>query len=110
MGSTRSVAVLSLVFLIVLESSCRGTVATRPLEGEQWLNKNLVIQSLPRGRVPPSSGSPCTYIPGGRSRGRCALAAEEGDFSGQRPAAFPPAMVHFAAATKENGSQNQESS
>ncbi|KAK4431164.1 hypothetical protein Salat_0878500 [Sesamum alatum] len=107
-----SVTVVSFIFLIILQSSCRGTAATRPLEGEQWLNKNLVIQSLPRGPVPPSGGSPCTYIPGGRSRGRCALAAEEGDFSGQQAAApaaaFPPVMVHFAAATKESGSRNQD--
>ncbi|KAG8364611.1 hypothetical protein BUALT_Bualt18G0015500 [Buddleja alternifolia] len=98
---------LLIIFLIFSNWNCRGIVAMRPLkEGERWMTKiNLVIQSLPRGPVPPSRGSPCTYIPGGKSRGRCALATNEGD-SSDHPAAAP--MIHFAAASESNGSQIQE--
>lgn len=71
-------------------------MAMRTLNGEQWMNKNL-IQSL-RGPVPPSGSSPCTYIPGGSTRGRCVLA---GDFSAAPPA-FPQAMVHFGAIYKSD--------
>ncbi|KAI3458721.1 hypothetical protein Pfo_015384 [Paulownia fortunei] len=113
-SKSTNISILLLVYLIFFESSCQEILALRPLEGEQWLKKNLVIQSLPRGRVPASRSSPCTYIPGGKSRGRCALAAIKGDFSGHPAtapaAAFPPVMVRFTTASKSNGSHNQESS
>ncbi|KAJ8540323.1 hypothetical protein K7X08_030242 [Anisodus acutangulus] len=53
----------------------------RILEGDkQWSKKNtdLIIQSLPRGPVPSKGASPCTNIPGGRKKGRCMLAQNEG--------------------------------
>ncbi|KAH7865685.1 hypothetical protein Vadar_009822 [Vaccinium darrowii] len=86
----------------------------RPLQGEEWLNnlKTLAIQSLQRGPVTPSGASPCTYIPGG-PRGRCALAENEGDFSGhvgRAPPAFPEVTVKFVAASNENDSQKQDGS
>ncbi|KAL2555731.1 uncharacterized protein Fot_00470 [Forsythia ovata] len=88
------------IFFLSLSSEIR---ATRPLEGEQFLKKNLVIQSLPRGPIPPSSGNPCTYIPGGKGRGRCTLAESEGDFAGHvgvSPAFREVIIIHFAAASK----------
>ncbi|KAF8365097.1 hypothetical protein HHK36_032898 [Tetracentron sinense] len=40
--------------------------AMRPFEGELWLKEIApVLQSLQKGPVPPSTTSPCTYIPGG---------------------------------------------
>lgn len=72
------------IFLIVLIFMKPRFVAGRPLA-----DKNLLIQSLPRGRVPPSRANPCTYIPGGKSRGRCVIAVvSEEEISGQ-PAAAP---------------------
>lgn len=81
---------LLLIVLIFLDWSCLKTAAIRPLEAEQRLRnmkKNLIIQSLPRGRVPPSRSNPCTFIPGGKSRGRCAFAVL-GEVSGH-PAPAP---------------------
>lgn len=69
----------------------------RVLNEEKWLStmsNNLVIQSLPRGPVPPSHANPCTYVPGGPNKGKCALA---GEFSGDEAAApaFPTATSRF---------------
>ncbi|KAH6762643.1 hypothetical protein C2S52_020076 [Perilla frutescens var. hirtella] len=88
-ASRPQISVLLVIFLVFMEWNCVKITAIRPVEAaEQRLkNKNiLVIQSLPRGRVPPSGSNPCTYIPGGRSRGRCAIAVE-GEFSSHLAAA-----------------------
>ncbi|CAA3016336.1 Hypothetical predicted protein [Olea europaea subsp. europaea] len=45
--------------------------ATRPLGMAQWTSP--LLASLPRGGVPSSGGSKCTYIPGGGSKGPCPL-------------------------------------
>ncbi|KAL8050412.1 hypothetical protein ABFX02_06G080600 [Erythranthe guttata] len=99
-------SILIFACLIIFESNFREARAIRPiLMTEGYI---LVIQSLPRGAVPKSGSSPCTYIPGGKSRGRCALAVAAGEgFSGHpasapAPAAFPPVVVRFAAATDHN--------
>lgn len=85
--------------------------ATRPLNGEQRLKKNLGIQSLPRGTVPSSGSSTCKYIPGGKGHRRCTLAENEGDFSSHSTSAtsaFPQVMGdHFAVASKNNESQQE---
>ncbi|KAF7143515.1 hypothetical protein RHSIM_Rhsim05G0177900 [Rhododendron simsii] len=100
------------VFTVLLLFGCRENLATRPLEGEEWLNdlKTLAIQSLQRGPVTPSGSSPCTYIPGG-TRGRCTLAENESNYSGRMghvaAPAFPGVMVKFATA---NDSQKQDGS
>ncbi|CAK9167331.1 unnamed protein product [Ilex paraguariensis] len=57
--------------------------AMRTLEGEPWLEKTHLIQSLSKGSGPsgPLSGSnPCTFIPGPSHR-RCTLAENEVSFS-----------------------------
>ncbi|KAF9670124.1 hypothetical protein SADUNF_Sadunf13G0035900 [Salix dunnii] len=82
-------------------SLIRKVLAARPLEGEQWLEKNLGnIQSLQRGPVTPISGSPCTHIPG-RGSGKCSLGARNfaGHIAAQAPPAFPDAIMNFAAAS-----------
>lgn len=57
--------------ILCTSSTLQFSKATRALGGDQWLEKNvMVIQSLQRAPVPPSSSSPCTYIPG-RSTGHC---------------------------------------
>ncbi|KAL8538977.1 hypothetical protein ACS0TY_000835 [Phlomoides rotata] len=80
-----SAVMLILIYLIVFDSIFLEITAIRPLEAEQQRKGNIVIQSL-RGRVPASGSSPCTYIPGGKSRGRCAMAVNEGRVSGQAAA------------------------
>jgi len=39
----------------------RHALAARPLDqgAEQWLAKNLILQSLPRGPVQPTAGRQC---------------------------------------------------
>ncbi|KAG4135718.1 hypothetical protein ERO13_D08G233850v2 [Gossypium hirsutum] len=67
---------VTVIFAILLMLSFHHVLAIRTLEEEQAkifiFNKNLTIQLLPRGPVPPSAGNPCTNIPG-RSHGRCTL-------------------------------------
>ncbi|KAK4798644.1 hypothetical protein SAY86_030970 [Trapa natans] len=54
-------AVFTASLLLISISCFQQTLALRPLG---------IFESLRRGPVPPSRSSPCTYIPGGRSRGR----------------------------------------
>ncbi|KAK9146434.1 hypothetical protein Sjap_006337 [Stephania japonica] len=73
-----AVAILAFIIALSMISSCN---AGRPLHEEKhnWAMKkrnggvvDLVIESLPRGPVPPSGPSGCTYIPG-RGGPRCPL-------------------------------------
>ncbi|KAG5232662.1 transcription factor bHLH [Salix suchowensis] len=99
-GRNRCLAVM--IFVTIFFGSCSQKIlAARPLEGEQWVEKNLGnIQSLQRGPVTPISGSPCTHIPG-RGSGNCPLGAR--NFAGHAAAhaqpAFPDAIMSFAAAS-----------
>ncbi|KAL0457067.1 UNVERIFIED_CONTAM: hypothetical protein Slati_1045900 [Sesamum latifolium] len=56
---------------------------------------SLLLESLPRGPVPPSGSSPCTYIPG-QGGGPCPL--NERHFAGRRSAHAPPADIGFVVA------------
>ncbi|CAL0321026.1 unnamed protein product [Lupinus luteus] len=68
MNSYTKMFVFTTILLLGLHQIC----ASRPLEEEQWLHKNLIIQSLQRGTVRGSQKNPCSTVPG-RSRGRCIL-------------------------------------
>ncbi|XVF42251.1 hypothetical protein PTKIN_Ptkin01aG0345800 [Pterospermum kingtungense] len=83
-----------------------SVLATRPLH-ELLLpsfNENLIVESLQKGTpVPPSTGNPCTGIPG-HGHGRCTL-TEMNVAGGRRgganapPPPFPDVLdVDFAAA------------
>ncbi|KAK4759919.1 hypothetical protein SAY87_023050 [Trapa incisa] len=61
---TSSAYVVFMVSLVLSISCFERTLALRPLG---------IFESLRRGPVPPSRSSPCTYIPGGKGRGRCVL-------------------------------------
>ncbi|KAJ0078947.1 hypothetical protein Patl1_23225 [Pistacia atlantica] len=75
----------------------------RPLEGEQWRKKSLIVQSLQKGPVAPIGRNPCTYIPG-RDNGHCRLS--EMNFAAAvhapPPPTFPDFVVKFAAASTVN--------
>lgn len=62
-GNKRFHVALLFVFLICTSNFCEEIMAMRLLNGEQWMPQNLVIQSLPRGPVPPSTSNPCTDAP-----------------------------------------------
>lgn len=67
-------------------------------EGE-LMHKELRLQSLPRGPVPPSGPSGCTYIPG---TGGSGCPVEEMHYAGdalRRPRAYPRLIVPFGVAT-----------
>nr|GMD86164.1 hypothetical protein A4A49_38953 [Ipomoea batatas] len=77
MVAGRSIAAavwLVLAFFVVM-NNLQSACAMRVLKGEDlWVNKhhNMLVESLPRGRLPSSGANPCTRIPGAR-RGRCTL-------------------------------------
>ncbi|XVF80925.1 hypothetical protein PTKIN_Ptkin15bG0114400 [Pterospermum kingtungense] len=75
--------------------------AMRPLDGEHWLVKDkLVLQSLPRGPVPPSGHNPCTNIPG-RETGICSM-----NIAGNvvhPPRAFTSVVSEFGVASAAKG-------
>ncbi|KAJ6694134.1 hypothetical protein OIU85_004877 [Salix viminalis] len=110
-GRNRCLAVM--IFVTIVFGSCSQKIlAARPLEGEQWLEKNLGnIQSLQRGPVTPISGSPCTHIPG-RGSGTCSLGARNfaGHAAAHAPPAFPDAIMSFAAASATGETHKQDSS
>ncbi|OIW07159.1 hypothetical protein TanjilG_10132 [Lupinus angustifolius] len=74
------------VFTTILLLGLHQIYASRPLEEEQWLHKNLIIQSLQRGTVRGSQKNPCSTVPG-RSRGRCILTQK--NFAGHVAHATP---------------------
>ncbi|KAB2005640.1 hypothetical protein ES319_D11G284600v1 [Gossypium barbadense] len=67
---------VTFLFCIILLFPYQHVSAIRPIphvEDQLFaaiFNKNLIIQVLQRGTVPPSGGNPCTNIPG-RSGGGC---------------------------------------
>lgn len=117
----RSIAYFFISILII--SNFQNVYGLRILEGEEWLKKNteLIIQSLRRGSVPSKGANPCTNIPGGKKKGRCMLAQNEGkviiasqiDNNNEEiaPFAYPGInMVRFGTANSENNNtQKQES-
>lgn len=80
MATLQKITVL-FISILLLSSFHQKVSGLRILKGEEWLKQttDLIIQSLPRGRVPSSGANPCTNIPGGKRRGRCALAQNEGN-------------------------------
>ncbi|KAK1395307.1 hypothetical protein POM88_014363 [Heracleum sosnowskyi] len=88
------------MMLMILTSDIQSANGMRPLgEYKKWLKElpvPVLLESLPRGPVSPSSSSPCTHIPGGKPTGHCTI--EEMNFAGH---VFPPPLVfptHVKAA------------
>lgn len=120
MASLIKKCIILFLSILILSDFHQKVSGLRLLEGEQWLKPktDLIIQSLPRGPVPSSGASPCTNIPGGKRRGRCALARdikEEKIIVGQvdnihttYSSAYPNNMVQFGiAGSKNNDIQKQ---
>ncbi|KAK7344164.1 hypothetical protein VNO77_13492 [Canavalia gladiata] len=81
------------VFTIILLLGLQQIWALRPLKEGQLMQKNLVIQSLPRGPVQGSQSNPCSTVPG-RSRGRCTLAEiNVADHVAQPPPPSPDSVI-----------------
>ena len=86
----RAALVFILLFLLL---TAKFGAAIRPWEGKQSLFREIVpnFESLQKGPVPPSAGSPCTNIPGGS--GHCVVneitAAGHLLRSSSPPGAFP---------------------
>ncbi|KAJ6725911.1 hypothetical protein OIU79_004133 [Salix purpurea] len=99
-GKSRVAVFLTLFSIMFTLSSLQCVVAMRPLHGEQSLKKHFpLIESLQRGPVPPSEGSPCSHNPGGN--GTCKL--DEMNFVGranrQPPPAFPSSVTEHSKAS-----------
>ncbi|KAL2506638.1 Uncharacterized protein Adt_22259 [Abeliophyllum distichum] len=94
-----------LIFCTFLVSiSFQEANGTRVLGMEKWLSEKVpLLASLPRGPVPPSGGSPCTYIPGSGT-GTCSL--NEKHFAGGGTARASPAsptiVIHSGSASMTN--------
>lgn len=85
------------VLFIVSMSSNRANAGRSTLHIEKLLRKEAeLLESLPRGPVPPSGSSPCTYIPG--QGGHCTL--NEQHFAGGG-AAHPPPPFEASLASDE---------
>ena len=95
--------ILVIVFGVSSNNYIQQVVGIRPLlirEGYASAAVLMEIQSLQRGPVPPSGGSPCTYIPG-RNKGRCTL-ADPGNQIGVAPP--PPAFLELNDGDLPKGS------
>ncbi|GAV66766.1 hypothetical protein CFOL_v3_10276 [Cephalotus follicularis] len=100
MGSHKNRCTSIILPMVTIVLCFQQILAMRPLEGEQWLEKRIVVQSLQRGPVTPSGPNPCTYIPG-RGTGRCTfeMDAATHDTHDHESPAFPHPFVKFAAAS-----------
>lgn len=101
---------VTFISAIVLLLTFQHVLATRPLDEVPSFNHNLILQSLPRGPVPPSAGNPCTNIPG-RSQGRCMLTemnAVGGGGAHLAPPGFPEFVVKFGAASAGSNGTGQK--
>ncbi|KAL9352969.1 hypothetical protein Peur_055649 [Populus x canadensis] len=81
-------------------STIQSGAAMRPVHGEQWLKKHFPrIESLQRGPVTPSAGSPCTHNTVGS--GHCTM--NEMNFVGranhQPPPPFPSSVIDHSKAS-----------
>ncbi|KAK4405831.1 Pentatricopeptide repeat-containing protein, mitochondrial [Sesamum angolense] len=96
MASSRFTLFLVFSILFCASMTPNQVNATRLLGMEKWLKEQaLLLESLPRGPVPPSGSSPCTYIPG-QGGGPCPL--NERHFAGRRSAHAAPADIGFVVA------------
>ncbi|KAL2230023.1 UNVERIFIED_CONTAM: hypothetical protein Sindi_1596700 [Sesamum indicum] len=96
MASSRFMIFLIFNILLVMSMTPNQVDAMRLLGMEKWLKEQaLLLESLPRGPVPPSGSSPCTYIPE-QGGGSCPL--NERHFAGRRSAHAPPADIGFVVA------------
>ncbi|EEF40353.1 conserved hypothetical protein [Ricinus communis] len=103
MGCCKNNCLSVILVVSVLFVSCvEQTLAIRPLEGDKWVETNLKIQSLARGKVPSSGSSSCTYVPGGS--GRCPL--NEMNVAGH----VARATVNFGIASTTEETQKRDSS
>ncbi|KAF9677689.1 hypothetical protein SADUNF_Sadunf08G0133700 [Salix dunnii] len=65
-GKSRVTFFLTLFTILLTLGTLQCVAAMRPLHGEQMLKNHFpLMESLQRGPVPPSAGSPCSHNPGG---------------------------------------------
>lgn len=93
---------IALAAFLLLSLHVQTYQASRILSGDLY-SKELVLQSLPRGPVPPSGASGCTHIPntGGPS---CPNTVNTMNVAGHvlsPTGAFPRLMVEFGVATTQ---------
>ncbi|KAG8370353.1 hypothetical protein BUALT_Bualt14G0108100 [Buddleja alternifolia] len=97
MASSRFTIFLIFNILFLFSISVKQSNAIRFLGTEQRLRtQSSLLASLPRGPVPKSGGSPCTYIPG-QGSGSCKL--NEKHFFGGGSARVPPASPRAGIAS-----------
>jgi len=102
-GKSRVAISFTLFTILFTLSTLQCGAAMRPLHGEQLLKKHFpLIESLQRGPVPPSKGSPGTHIPD-QPEGSGTSKLNEMNFVGranrQPPPAFPSSVPEQSKAS-----------
>ncbi|EXB55555.1 hypothetical protein L484_017428 [Morus notabilis] len=95
-----ALAILLLLVLVHSEQSSASRVLNDHKEGLVKEEKlGLGFQSLPRGPVPPSGSSGCTYIPGSGGP-NCPLG--EKHYAGDHATGYPRHMVRLGVAASRD--------
>uniref|UniRef100_A0A6N2L387 Uncharacterized protein n=1 Tax=Salix viminalis TaxID=40686 RepID=A0A6N2L387_SALVM len=89
MGLCRRKNALVTFFMLSILSGSLQLGATRPLGIKLIKQEGLLLHSLPKGPVTPSSPNPCTYVPK-KGSGTCKLSGM--DMAGSAAARSPPAF------------------
>nr|DAD19809.1 TPA_asm: hypothetical protein HUJ06_021272 [Nelumbo nucifera] len=103
MGSLRRVsAIIAGVLLLSFQLSMAGRVLAG--EGEEWMKRSVLLESLQKGSVSPSGPSGCTNVPGsgGSSCPVPAAAVTEMNIAGSALVnfnPFPSVVVPFGVAS-----------
>ncbi|PON53260.1 hypothetical protein PanWU01x14_203730 [Parasponia andersonii] len=98
-----TLAVVLLISLLHFEPSRASRVLYEHHHEEGLIMKGLEFQSLPRGPVPPSGPSGCTYIPGSGGS-NCQLGEKHYVVDSIRHVSpFPRLVVQVGVATNQNG-------
>ncbi|OMO54782.1 hypothetical protein CCACVL1_27577 [Corchorus capsularis] len=107
MGFLKARTTVPLTVLLFILISAQLGAAIRPWQGEQLFRKIVPnFESLQRGPVPPSGGSPCSNVPGGTGKCINGINAAGHLFRSPPPhPAFPAGIdvIKFAAAATSMG-------
>ncbi|KAL9401402.1 hypothetical protein Peur_005251 [Populus x canadensis] len=99
-GKSSVVISFTLFTILFTLSTLQCGAAMRPLHAEKLLKKHFLhIESLQRGPVPPSKGSPGTHIPEGSGTSKLNEMNFVGGANRQPPPAFPSSVNEESKAS-----------
>ena len=99
-GKSRVAISFTLFTILITLSTLQVCAAMRPLHAEKLLKKHFLhIESLQRGPVTPSAGSPPTHIPEGSGTTKFNEMNFVGRANRQPPPAFPSSVTQQSKAS-----------